>query len=110
MNLGALADTHPDIFENGPNSEMMAKWNAEWGHRRIPWEGIWPGVLECREYGFWCLWGPDMNPPQRGWVPVPAGTPGATEDLNTLARRTVWDPNTQKRVLLASRMSVVTDT
>lgn len=95
----ALEEEHPDIYNNGPTDEMYERWDKEWGARRMPWTGHWPGDLECREYGFWCLWGPDMTPPRQGWVSVPAGTPGATEDLNKLAAMTVWDPEQQKYIL-----------
>jgi hypothetical protein len=100
MDIDTLETEHPDIYENGPTEEMYEKWDAEWGARSIPWTGVWLGVPECREYGFWCVFGPDMNPPRRGWISVPAGTPGATEDLNRLARETVWDPDTQRYVRL----------
>jgi hypothetical protein len=99
MDPDTLEDEHPDIYENGPTDEMYDKWDAEWGARRLPWTGVWPGVVECREYGFWCLWGPDMNPPRQGWVSVPAGTPGATEDLNRLAIHTRWDAKARRYVL-----------
>ncbi len=59
---------------------------------RMPWTGEWPGVVECREYGFWCA-----GPP---WKPVPAGTPGATEDLNRLIISCRWDKEKQKFVLV----------
>lgn len=98
MDPNRLSVEHPDIYENGPTDEMVEVWNRKWGARRMVWTGLWPGVLECREYGFWCLWGPDMIPPQRGWVPVPAGTPGATEDLNRLDT-TIWDSDKQKYIL-----------
>lgn len=54
----------------------------------LPWSGEWPGKAECREYGFWCV-----GPP---WVAVPAGTAGATEDLNRLAVSCRWDQQEQK--------------
>lgn len=44
------------------------------------WEGEWPGVIECRERGWYAV-----LIPGRGWYPVPPGTPGAMEDLNRLA-------------------------
>lgn len=43
------------------------------------WTGEFPGKAECRERGWWAVRAPI------GWRPVPAGTPGATEDLNRLA-------------------------
>lgn len=44
---------------------------------RSAWTGFWPGLVECRQLGFW-----SVGPP---WRPVPAGTEGATEDLNRWA-------------------------
>jgi len=46
------------------------------GHDRkaAAWTGWWPGVLECRELGWFAV-----GPP---WRSVPTGTPGAIEDLN----------------------------
>ena len=89
----------PEIYVQGPTEEMMELFERAWGPRRLPWTGEWPGDDACREFGFWSVWGPDMVPPQRGWVPVPTGTPGAGEDLNTLMEKTRWNPVTQKREL-----------
>jgi hypothetical protein len=62
-----------------------------------PWDGVWPGVEECQEYG----WYVRVNPP--GVTPCfqPATVEEAdhqdvTEDLNTLGREAalghlVWD-------------------
>lgn len=86
-----MEKTHPEVYATGPTEEMDAKWEAEWGSRRIPWTDEWPGVAECREFGFWAVFGPDLKPPQIGWVSVPVGTPGATEDLDRLHRECVWD-------------------
>lgn len=57
------------------------------------WTGTWPGVLECREYGFWCT--DPRHPPMR---PCPPDTPGASEDLNRLFRECHWDRQQQKWV------------
>ncbi|OGF53156.1 MAG: hypothetical protein A2Z21_10520 [Candidatus Fraserbacteria bacterium RBG_16_55_9] len=84
--------THPDVYVGGPTEEMEAKWDAEWGSRRMPWTGEFPGTSECREYGFWCIWGPP-------WIPVPEGTPGAKENLNRLFEKCVWDADRQKWML-----------
>ncbi|MDQ2687492.1 MAG: hypothetical protein M3Y28_06450 [Armatimonadota bacterium] len=43
------------------------------------WTGEWPGVVQCRARGWWCVRA------KRGWQPCPPGTPGAIEDLNRLA-------------------------
>lgn len=100
VSVDELEEKYPAIYNHGPTEEMYAKWDPLWGgDKRVRWSGEWPGAKECREYGFWSCWGPDMDPPQRGWVVVPAGTPGATEDLNTLAVRTTWDPVAQTYLL-----------
>lgn len=59
------------------------------------WTGEWPGVVECREYGFYCV--PGSSWPA-AWYPCAADYPGATEDLNRLYRECVWDEKLQKMV------------
>ena len=39
---------------------------------RIPWTGTWPGVMECREFGWFA-----MPEPGKGWVPCSADEPDA---------------------------------
>lgn len=60
----------------------------------LPWTGIWPGVEECREYGFWCKWSDN-----RGWVPCDADDPDASEDLNQLIMTCTWDQSQRRYVL-----------
>jgi hypothetical protein len=86
--------THPDIYGNGPTDEMYAKWDAEWGIKRRPWSGYWPGVAECREYDFWCKWGESG-----GWIQCDRDDPDAREDLNRLVTECVWDVEKQRFVL-----------
>ena len=93
-----LEETHPEVYRNGPTPKMEARWEKEWGSRRIPWDGEWPGTKECREYEFWAISGPEMDPPVSGWVSVPGNTPGASEDLNRLHRECVWDREKQRFV------------
>lgn len=64
------------------------------------WTGEWPGDVECREFGFWCL---DKCAEGKGWVPCPPGTPGAREDLNRLSHaaafgEVIWSVNRQRFV------------
>lgn len=98
IDQSTMEETHPEIWSGGPTEEMYAKWDATWGSRRMPWSGEYPGTAECREYGFWCVFGPEMNPPRQGWVRVPVGTEGATEDLNRLVSTCRWDVDRQKWV------------
>lgn len=96
IDVDTMEEKHPDIYTHGPNEEMEGKWRAsEWWTRRLPWTGIWPGTIECREFGFWATEGTLSNP---GWKPVPAGTPGAVEHLNMLYTHCDWDRENQKWV------------
>jgi hypothetical protein len=52
----------------------------------MPWTGLLPGAVECREYGLWSKLIPD-----RGWVPCQADDPGAYEDINRLVAESNWD-------------------
>lgn len=56
----------------------------------LPWTGEWPGVAECREFGWYCV----MRPGE-GWVRCGKDDPGATEDLNRLAWDAIWDSKTR---------------
>lgn len=51
------------------------------------WTGEWPGVVECRKLGFYCVERPHTNHPKGGWFwPCTPNYPGSREDLNRLAR------------------------
>lgn len=60
----------------------------------LPWSGEWPGVLEARAFGFWCT-EPTLG---AGFRRVPAGTPGAVEDLTRVMVACVWDPDARQWV------------
>jgi hypothetical protein len=66
---------------------------------REPWSGIWPGVLECREYGLWAR----RNPDGPGYIPCGPDDPGAGEDLNTLAAAGTWNREKQRFEMKAER-------
>jgi Zn-finger nucleic acid-binding protein len=58
---------------------------------RIKWDGYWPGVKECEEFGMFCT--------SHDFIPCDKNTPGAIHDLNMLYMKTTWDKNKQKRIL-----------
>jgi hypothetical protein len=60
---------------------------------RMPWSGVWPGVTECREFGWYA-----RLVPGKGWLPCRADEPEASEDLNRLHVEAVWD-RTEKRFI-----------
>jgi hypothetical protein len=55
---------------------------------RIPWTGEFPGVAECREFGWYVL--PDDDREVIGLL-VPEVTPGARPALNHLGLLARWD-------------------
>lgn len=65
---------------------------------RLPWTGEWPGVMECREFGWYALFSPSDS-----WVRCGADQPGATEDLNRLYREARWDRERKRFVLREER-------
>ena len=85
MDATELDSEHPEIYTNGPTKEMQARWDAEWGKRRLSWTGVWPGVAECVEFG----WYSRMT--AAGWRSCDKAEPGATEDLNRLRTHAIWD-------------------
>lgn len=95
MDPADLEEEHPDIYTNGPTGEMEAAWDREWESRRIPWSGEWPGMDECREFGWYCRENPDGNP---FWVRCEKDEPGAREDLNRLYLEGRWDVDAQRFV------------
>jgi hypothetical protein len=64
-------------------------------HSLIPWIGIWPGTLECREFGWYSYFDP-----KNGWVRCDKDHPKASEDLNRLhGFETIWDADNARFVL-----------
>lgn len=64
---------------------------------RMPWTGEWPGVAECREFGWYCR----RNPDGPGYVPCGPDHPGAVEDLSRLTLEARWDRELKRFVLPA---------
>lgn len=46
------------------------------------WTGLWPGVAECRERGWFCQDGHGSDPRWGSFCPCSKDAPGAMEDLN----------------------------
>ena len=44
---------------------------------QVKWTGEWPGVVECQEKGWYCIF-----VPHKGFFPCTKDYPKATEDLN----------------------------
>jgi hypothetical protein len=94
MDYENLEQLYPNIYNHGATPAMQERWEREWGHRRMPWTGTWPGVVECHEYGLWC-----KMVDGRGWVPCGQDEQGASEDLNQLIKVCYWDRDAQRWVL-----------
>lgn len=92
ISCGCIADANDtdDITD-----EVIATWEAEWLPRRIPWSGEWPGLAECRTFGWYCR----RNPRGAGWVTCSKDHPEARENLNRLAMEATWDREEARYVL-----------
>lgn len=71
---------------------------------RLPWTGIWPGVEECREFGWYSYFDPANRDPKTGaWHRCPPDHPQASEDLNRLHDgEAVWSRELKRYVLRVS--------
>ena len=88
MDRSRLEVEHPDIYGGGPTDEMCDRFDAavqEIGGF-LPWTGEWPGVAECREFGWFCQDGHGFDPKVGGFCPCPPNAPGAMEDINRWVR------------------------
>jgi hypothetical protein len=66
---------------------------------RMPWTGLWPGVAECREFGWYA------RPMPGGWLPCEKDKPGAIEDLNRLYAEARWDRESKRFILTAMTLT-----
>jgi hypothetical protein len=57
------------------------------------WTGLWPGVAECREFGWYA-----RLVPGRGWVSCRPEEADAREDLNRLHIEADWDRGAKRFV------------
>ncbi len=104
IDVDDIKDHHSEVYKNGPTPEMYAKFDAQWGSRRIPWTGESWGTAECREFGWYSMWVED-----KGWRQCGKDAPGAGEDLNRLAGgEALWNAETQRYDLKKQpRISVI---
>lgn len=95
--------TCPDCYvapgephDSGCDVERCSACNGQWiscgcedhDSQKSVWTGEWPGVVECRERGWYSVLLPDRGPCVRGmgnWWPCTQDYPDAGEDLNRLA-------------------------
>jgi hypothetical protein len=98
IDVATMAEKHPEIYNNGLPDEMSETYETYIQPHLIPWDGVWPGVRECREYGFWCKW------TDRGWQKCSVDDPDASEDLNELAIRSTWDREQKRYVVAATKI------
>lgn len=108
LDPSTLEKEHPEIYGGGATEEMWKKYDEETAKYggRLPWPGIWPGTLECRELDLYCYWGDrdtkdpiqfDMNHSGR-WFSCAKDHPAAREDFNRLPRIAKWDKVQRKWV------------
>ena len=61
---------------------------------RIPWSGEWPGLRECREFGWYA-----KLVRGKGWTACDKSDEGASENLNRLCFDAKWDKATARFIL-----------
>lgn len=94
INVINMEEEYPDIYKNGLPDDMAEKYEQHIQPHLIPWDGVWPGVRECREYNLWGKWTSD------GWQKCTADDPDASEDLNKLAQLSRWDKDKKQYVMV----------
>lgn len=81
------------VYENGLPEKMAEIYEEFLQPHLLTWDGVWPGVMECREYNLWSKW------TDHGWEKCDADDPGASEDLNGLAMCSHWDREVKKYII-----------
>ena len=95
---GRLHKKYCDV-ERCPNcGGQRLSCNCENSLPHLPWSGEWPGVAECREFGWYAKRIPGID----GYVPCDKNDIGADEDLNRLRIDAIWDKK-QKRFILKNK-------
>jgi hypothetical protein len=95
MSRERLKQEHPDIYKGGPTEAMYKKLEeafAEVGGP-LPWTGIWPGVAECVEFGWY------SKRAKVGYRSCDKNDPDAGPDLNRLGQEAIWSVEKRRWVL-----------
>lgn len=81
-------DESPGVYENGPTEAMWETFDEEIEKLggRLPWTGVWPGKVECIEFGWYARFVEGQ-----GWVTCSRHHPEATPNLNRLVAEARWD-------------------
>lgn len=90
-----------EIHENGCDVERCPDCGGQYiscdctsTDNRLPWTGIWPGVEECREFGWYSKFISGL-----GWVSCDKEDPNAHENLNRLYVDAVWSKKLKRFIL-----------
>lgn len=86
------------LLSCGPFYGCRSSKEAPSDKERLPWTGIWPGVEECVEFGWYSKF---IGKPGLGgtWQKTTKDDPEGGPDLNRLATDAKWDPKRKRFVL-----------
>jgi hypothetical protein len=90
---GDIETDWPRIWEFGLTQQMNDIYEEHLRPHLIAWDGVWPGVRECREYGLWVKF------TAQGWQKCDVDDPEASEDLTGLAMTARWDQSQRRYVI-----------
>jgi len=88
VNIGEYHQNGCDVERCPECGGQMLGCDCEISMPRIIWDGNWPGVKECQEFGWY-----SKMVPGYGWVECAKEDDGASEDLNRLVSSCKWDKN-----------------